>query len=213
MTGQIRFDLVPQKGLYELNKVLSSKLEEHPADAWRRNLSWRDALSNLKKHLYEFEIGNDFDEKGLLNIAHVASQALLICEMYSCYPQGDDRIIGVSNKPIVALDIDDVCLSFCESFEKKTGIKLNDYWNGSYQIREKLDELSTDEEFWTNLPVKHLPNFEPDMYITSRSVPVEWTKKNLEKMGFPCAPIYCVPWNVSKVDLLKEHKVDILIDD
>ena len=54
MTGQIRFDLVPQQGLMELNKVLSLKLRDHPADAWRRDLSWRDALSNLKKHLYEF---------------------------------------------------------------------------------------------------------------------------------------------------------------
>ena len=213
MTGPIRFDLVPQQGLMELNKVLSLKLRDHPADAWRRDLSWRDALSNLKKHLYEFEIGDDFDEEGLLNIAHVASQALLIAEMYSCYPQGDDRLIGVYNKPIIALDIDDVCLDFIGSFEKKTGIKLNDYWNGSYKIREKLEELSTDEEFWTTLPAKHLPSFEPDMYITSRSIPIEWTKKNLEAEGFPCAPVYCVPWNASKVELLKEHKVNILIDD
>ena len=30
---------------------------------------------------------------------------------------------------------------------------------------------------------------------------------------FPCAPVYCVPWNESKIDLLKEHDVSILIDD
>ena len=51
------------------------------------------------------------------------------------------------------------------------------------------------------------------MYITSRSIPIEWTKRNLERNGFPCAPVYCVPWNESKIDLLKEHKVSILIDD
>lgn len=213
METKTRFDLIPVKGLNEVNKVLTSKLEEHQINEWRKGLKWSDALSVLKKHLAEFEEGKDFDENGLLNIAHVASQALLIAEMYSCYPQGDDRVLGVSDKPIIALDIDDVCLDFMGSFEKKTGIKLNDYWNGSYQIREKLEELKGDKEFWTNLPAKYLPSFEPDMYITSRSIPVEWTKENLEKMGFPCAPVYSVPWNASKVALLKEHKVSILIDD
>jgi len=213
METKTRFDLIPVKGLNEVNRVLTSKLEEHQINEWRKGLKWSDALSVLKKHLAEFEEGKDFDENGLLNIAHVASQALLIAEMYSCYPQGDDRVIGVSSIPIIALDIDDVCLDFMGSFEKKTGIKLNEYWNGSYQIREKLEELKTDKEFWTNLPAKFLPSFEPDMYITSRSIPVEWTKENLEKMGFPCAPVYSVPWNESKVELLKEHGVDILIDD
>ena len=209
----VRHDLIPVNGLLEVDKVLTSKLADHSINEWRKGLNWSDALSILKKHLYEFESGNDFDEQGLLHIAHVASQALLIAEMYSCYPQGDDRVIGVSNRPIIALDIDDVCLDFIGSFEKKTGIKLNEYWNGSYQIREKLEELSSDKEFWTNLPTKHLPTFEPDMYITSRSIPVEWTKENLEKNGFPCAPVYCVPWNESKIDLMKEHNVSILIDD
>ena len=213
MPDKIRYDLVPQQGLNEVNKVLTSKLEEHQINEWRKGLSWSDAISILKKHLSEFELGNDFDERGLLHIASVASQALLLCEMYHCYPQGDDRIIGIYNTPIVALDIDDVCLDFIPAFEKKTGIKLNDYWNGSYEIGDKLKELSSDKEFWTTLPTKHLPTFEPDMYITSRSIPVEWTKENLERNGFPCAPVYCVPWNESKVELMKKHNVSILIDD
>lgn len=209
----MRYDLIPSKGLEEVHKVLNSKLDKYEINEWRKGLSWSEALSILEKHLLEFKSGNDFDKDGLLNIAHVASQALLLAEMYKCYPQGDDRIIGTYNRPIVALDIDDVCLDFIPAFEKKTGIKLNDYWNGSYQIREKLEELSSNKEFWTTLPTKHLPTFEPDMYITSRSIPVEWTKENLEKNGFPCAPVYCVPWNESKIDLLKEHNVNILIDD
>ena len=159
MHPKIRYDLVPQIGLNEVNKVLTSKLEDHLINEWRKGISWSSALSILKKHLSEFEVGNDFDEKGMLHMAHVASQALLLCEMYSCYPQGDDRVIGVSNRPIIALDIDDVCLDFIGAFEKKTGLKLNDYWNGSYQIREKLEELSTDKEFWTILPTKNLPSF------------------------------------------------------
>lgn len=208
-----RYDLIPSKGIEEVHKVLNAKLNKHEINEWRKGLSWSEALSVLKKHLLDFESGKDFDENGLLNIASVASQALLIAELYSCYPQGDDRVLGISAKPIIALDIDDVCLDFINTFERETGIKLNNYWNGSYQIKDALDKLSTNKEFWTNLPTKHLPSFEPDMYITSRSIPIEWTKENLEKNGFPCAPVYCVPWNESKVGLLKEHGVTILIDD
>lgn len=207
-----RFDLIPPHGITEVSKVLTEKLAKYNMNEWKNGLPWSEVLSSLKKHLAEFEVGNDFDSNGNLNMAHVAMNALIICEYFRIYPQGDDRIL-FSNKPIIALDIDDVCLDFVGAFEKKTGKKLNPYWNGTYEMRDLLNELSSDKEFWTTLPTLNKPSFEPDLYITSRSIPVEWTMENLEKNGFPCAPVYCVPWNESKVDLLKEHKVDILIDD
>ena len=46
----IRYDLVPQIGLNEVNKVLTSKLENHEINEWRRGLKWSDAISVLKKH-------------------------------------------------------------------------------------------------------------------------------------------------------------------
>lgn len=213
MTEQINYSLTPVLGVREVSRILTSKLEDHKLQEWRNIKHWSDIISNLKYHLSEFELGNDFDQSGLLNIAHVASDALLLAEMYSCNPQGDDRVIGISTRPIVSLDIDDVCLDFIPAFEKRTGIKLNNYWNGSYQIKEALDILKDDKEFWTTLPTKFLPDFEPDMYITSRSIPVEWTKENLERNGFPCAPVYCVPFNTSKKDFFIEKKVQIHIDD
>jgi len=213
MNQKIRYDLLPVRGVNEVNKVFTSKLAKHEVDAWKYGLSWTDVLSTLKEALTKFELGEDYDENGNLNIATVAMQSLILSEFYSTFPQGDDRKVAPLNRPVIALDIDDVCLDFIGGFEEKTGIKLNDYWNGSYEISEKLKELSNDKEFWTNLKTKHLPSFEPDLYITSRSIPAEWTKENLEKNGFPCAPVYCVPWNESKVELLKAHKVDILIDD
>lgn len=212
-TDKIRYDLVPQHGLQEVNKVLTSKLDKHAVNEWMTGLDWNDVISSLKKHLAAFELGQDYTPEGNLSIAEVASNALILAEYYHINPAGDHRVFLPVNKPVVALDIDDVCLDFLGAFEKKTGIKLNNYWNGSYQIKEKLEELSTDEEFWTTLPTKHLPTFEPDMYITSRSIPVEWTKRNLERNGFPCAPVYSIPWNTSKVELLKEHGATILIDD
>ena len=197
MNQKIRYDLVPMRGLNEVNKVLTSKLDKYEVNGWKTGLKWTEVLSSLKKHLTAFELG----------------EALILTEYFFINPAGDNREFLPINRPIVALDIDDVCLDFVGGFESKTGIKLNDYWNGTYEMKDKLTELSTDKEFWTTLKTKHMPSFEPDLYITSRSIPVEWTKENLERNGFPCAPVYCVPWNESKLDLLKEHNVSILIDD
>ena len=210
---KIRYDLIPAHGLQSVNEVLTSKLDQYKKNEWKYGIPWTEVLSSLKKHLIEFEMGEDYTKEGLLNIAEVAANALILAEYYKIYPQGDDRIIAPVNKPIIALDIDDVCLNFLDSFEKRTGKKLAPYWNGSYEMNNLLEELSKDKEFWTTLPTLHKPTFEVDLYITSRSIPVEWTKENLEKNGFPCAPVYSIPWNTSKVDLLKEHKVDIFIDD
>lgn len=211
--NKTRFDLVPVRGLNEVNKVMTSKLEKHEINEWMKGLKWTEVLSSLKKHLTAFELGEDYTKEGNLSIAEVAANALILAEYFAINPAGDDRVFLPVNRPIIALDIDDVCLDFIGAFEKKTGIKLNNYWNGSYQVQDKLNELSTDEEFWTTLETKNLPTFEPDLYITSRSIPVEWTKKNLERNGFPCAPVYCVPWNESKIEILKEHKVNVMIDD
>ena len=37
--------------------------------------------------------------------------------------------------------------------------------------------------------------------------------ENLQKMGFPCAPVHSVPWNTSKLELLKKLGTTIFIDD
>ena len=210
--NNIRYDLIPAQGITEVSKVLTHKLEKYDKNKWREGISWTEVLSSLKYHLTQFEQGIDYNEDGDLNIAEVASNALLLCEYYKIYPHGDDRPCLMRNRPIIALDIDDVCLDFKGSFQKRFG-KLNDYWAGSYNIGEQLEKIKDDKEFWTNLPALHLPSFEPSMYITSRSIPVEWTKENLQKMGFPCAPVYSVPFNESKLELLKKHNCSILIDD
>lgn len=213
MNKKVRYDLIPPRGIEEVHKVFNQKLETYNINEWKQGLSWSEVLSSLKKHLIEFEKGNDFDENGNHHIASVAMQALILSDYYSSYPQGDDRIFGMVDKPIVSLDIDDVCLDFAPYLQEKFGVKLNPYWNGSYEMYKMLDEVKDDKEFWTNIPAKHIPSFEPDLYITSRSIPNEWTMENLQKMGFPCAPVYSVPFNESKVELLKKHNVSIHIDD
>ena len=212
-SNKIRFDLVPPYGLLEVSKVLTQKLETYEVNEWKRGMNWTDVLSSLKKHLNEFECGNDYTPEGLLHIAEVANNALILAEFYHIYPQGDNRIIAPTTKPIVALDLDGVIFDFNKAYEERFNTKLNPYWDGNYQIGEHLKELQEDKEFWVNLPVLNRPTFEVDYYITSRSIPDEWTMESLQKNGLPCAPVKSVPWNTSKLDLLKELNVGVMVDD
>lgn len=211
--SSVRYDLVPQRGLNEVNKVLTSKLDTYEINEWRHGLKWSDAISILKKHLSEFELGNDYDENGLLNIAHVASQALLIAEMYSCYPQGDDRVIGPMHNTIIGLDLDDTVFDFLGSYEERFGVKLSDYWSSDYNMSENLKQLQNDKDFWVNMPIKNIPPIEVDYYVTARSIPVEWTMEAIQKNNLPKAKVYTLPWNVSKIDTLKSLGINVFVDD
>ena len=213
MTEKIRYDLIPILGEREVNKILTSKLEEHTINEWRNGLKWSDAISILKKHLSEFELGNDYDDKGLLHIAHVASQALLIAEMYFCYPQGDDRVLGAVDHPIIGLDLDDTVFSFLESYQKRFGVELSDYWSSDYNMGKNLEMLKEDKDFWVNMPVKHIPPVEVDYYVTARSIPVEWTMEAIQKNNLPKAKVITLPWNTSKIKTLKELGITVFCDD
>ena len=211
--SNVRYDLIPVQGITEVSKVLTEKLKKHEVNEWKYGISWTEVLSSLKKHLTEFELGNDYTEEGLLHMAEVASDALILCEYYSIYPQGDNRIIAPINKPIVGCDLDDVIFDFTGSYEKRFNTKLSNYWNGDYNMSKNLEQLKDEKEFWVNMPVKNRPSFEVDYYITARSIPVEWTKEAIQKNNLPKAPVYSLPWNVSKIDTLKELGVDFMIDD
>lgn len=213
MNQKIRYDLIPVRGLNEVNKVFTSKLEKHEVDAWKYGLSWTDVLSKLKQALTEFELGHDYDKNGNLNIATVAMQSLILAEFYSTFPQGDDRKIAPLNKPIVCVDLDDCIFDFIGAYESRFGVKTSDYWNGDYNMGENLKTLQQDKDFWVNMPVKNIPSFEVDYYVTARSIPVEWTQEAIQKNNLPKAKIYSLPWNVSKIDTLKQLDTDVMIDD
>lgn len=211
----IRYDLMPELGLLEVHKVLSSKLEKHSKNEWCQGISWSDIISNLEKHLSAFKRGEDYygDEANLLNIAAVAEEALLLCEAYTKFPHFDDRQIISATKPIICCDLDDCIFDFIGAFEKKFGITLSDYWKGSYEMGSKLDELTKDKDFWVNLPLKNRPQCEIDYYVTARSIPVEWTEEAIEKHNLPKAKVISLPWNVSKIPTLQSIGCQIMVDD
>ena len=211
--SKIRYDLIPNFGLEEVHKVFTDKLNKYQKNQWTQGLKWSDVLNSLEHHLMEFKKGNDYNKEGLLNIAEVAMNALILADYYQTFPQGDDRIIKQVNNPVISCDLDDVVFDFLGSYESRFGVKLSSYWNADYNMPDNLKELQQDKEFWINMPIKSQIPFEVDYYVTARSIPVEWTQEAIQKNNLPKAPIYSLPWNVSKIETLKKLGVTVHIDD
>lgn len=208
-----RFDLIPATAIDGIASVFGEGVKKgYLKDGWR-DITVNALLNKLKSKLTNFENQIDIDEDKLLNIDKVAAYAMMIKDLMTINPHRDDRYDRVSNAPRVALDVDDVVADFIGGYTEYTGEELNPYWAASYTLSSKLEELSKNEDFWVNLKVKHRPTFEPICYISSRSIPIEFTKKFIQKAGLPCAPVFHVPWNESKVDILKEQRIDVLVDD
>lgn len=208
-----RFDLIPSKATSGIAAVFGQGIKNgYEADGWK-NCKVSQLLNKLKEKLTAFENMEDLDDDDLCNIDKVAAYAMMIKDTISTKPQNDDRFNNFDELPRIALDVDDVVADFLGGFKAKTGLELNNYWAANYELGEELKKLANDEEFWVNLPVKNMPNFEPACYISSRSIPVEFTEKFIQKAGLPCAPVHHVPWNESKVEILKKEKIDVLVDD
>lgn len=213
MEQKIRYDLTPQYGIEEVSKVFTNKLNKYNQNEWKYGMQWTEVLSSLKKHLSRFERGKDYTKSGMLEMAEVAANALILCEFYHIFPQGDDRIMAPICKPIVGLDLDNVVFDFNTAYCKRFGTDMSPYWSANYQMPEHLKELESDKEFWVNLPVLHRPQFEVNYYITARNIPEDWIRESLQKNGLPCAPVHTVPWDQSKLKLIQDLGINVMIDD
>jgi hypothetical protein len=238
--NKIRHELIPTEFIDELAKVYTIGAEKYTirdeegriiddgADNWRKGLKWRGVLASIKRHINKFEKGEDYDEdypKELVDrfgkTFHLANAAWGIATLinhYTSHPELDDRNHKYLNDYRVGLDIDDVVCDWCSDWCKKFGYDLPKHWHFSYDNKEHFASFSPEEldEFYLNLPRKIEPSeipFNPSCYITSRSVPVELTKKWLQKNGFPTVPVYSVGFGKSKVDVAKEAGIDYFIDD
>lgn len=219
--GKIRYDLIPPSALNALGKVFSYGDQKYGVEAggcnrnWEKGLKWNGVIASALRHIESFRSGKDFDdESGLLHVAHAMANLAFIVEYYKTHPELDDRPkMWQQNNIKIGLDLDGVIFDFVKAYEERFKVKSNPYWSATYQMKDHLKELEKDENFWVNLPVMNKPEFEVDAYITSRSVPKEWIEESIQKNGLPCAPVYTVPWNVSKLPLLKELGISIYIDD
>lgn len=219
--GKLRYDLVPTSASEALAAVFTYGDKKYGVEAggtyrnWENGLRWLDVYASCQRHLESFKSGKDYDpESGLLHIEHAMANLAFLKEFYKTHPELDDRPKPWrSNDKRIALDLDGVIFDFNSAYEDRFKIKMNPYWQATYEMGDHLKELEQDKDFWVNLPLLHKPEFEVTAYITSRNVPKEWIEESIQKNGLPCAPVYTVPWNESKLPLLKELNITHLFDD
>lgn len=198
---------IPPYALKQVAKVLEKEHNLEPKE-------WSSLMNDLEASYQYFKSGKDINpDTGLYNLAHMASKALTLLEYYRTHPDLDDRYKPYLNFKRIVLDVDDVVADFSTAFHSRFNIPVAAYWNGSYEMKSRLDEIIQTKDFYVNLPVKHKPNFMPHAYVSSRSIPVEWTQEFLEKSGLPCCPVYHVPFEASKLEVLKRIDAEIFIDD
>lgn len=218
--GKNRLSLFEPHAVEELGKVFTKGSEKYLPRNWEKGMAWSKVLDSLKRHLNEFEKGNDYDpETNLFHIAHAAWNALALVSYYKLYPQGDDRPHSYLNPKKIYLDIDEVLAKWTPAWCKKWNIQEPSSWYFDRHIISRFDEMRKNEEldnFYLNLevltPASEIP-FEPAGYVTSRPVSTEITEQWLDANGFPHRPVYTVGLGQSKVEVLKELDCDIFVDD
>lgn len=114
----------------------------------------------------------------------------------------------------IYLDIDDVVADWVPTFCKRFNCPMPTSWVNAHITSERLNEIRKEKDYWINLPVRHIPNFQPQGYLSARSVPKQWAYEFMKQNNIPGrCNINQVPWNVSKIDKLKEFGAHIFIDD
>lgn len=213
--GKLRYDLIHPIAQEGLVKVLTKGSEKYSPRNWEAGMSWSTVIASLKRHLAAVEKGEDYDpETGLLHVDHIQCNAHFLSAYYHIYPKGDDR--RQPTIPKIGLDIDGVLADMQWSLCWYKNVEPFDpiYWDCP-EFHKLFKEVLGDKQFWVESLRSYYENsslpFEPHCYITSRSIPQEWTQEWLDKSGYPKAPLYSV--NGSKVELAKQAGIDYFIDD
>lgn len=235
---KLRYELLPSYALSKVVEVYTKGSEKYTlrdekgriiddgSNNWRNGLSWMDMIASVQRHIEAWKQGEDEDIELKTNHLGNAIWGLLgIIEYYKIYPQGDDRLHLYLQDKRCALDLDGVLVNFTKGFvdlARKKGHILpeeKDYiqahWNFPHSMTYLWEEIKSSKDFWLNLePIEANRNFgfEPTLYISSRSIPVEWTTEWLEKNGFPNSKVIHTN-GASKLDVLKENNIDIMVDD
>lgn len=215
--GKLRFDLVHPWAHEQMINVLTKGAEKYSSRNWEQGMAWSKVIASLKRHLNAIEKGEDYDsETGELHASHLACNAHFLTAYYKIYPQGDDRPHAYLKGVKIGLDIDEVIADWVKHWTKHHEQVTPEFWNFDKDIGEKFKKLQDDKNFWMSIPPKIDPKslpFEPHCYITSRSIPTEWTEEWIQNNGFPTVPVYSVGLDESKVDVAKKSGIDIFVDD
>lgn len=114
----------------------------------------------------------------------------------------------------IYLDIDDVIFRWQEAYAKRFNTNVPKSFVKSNLMTRRLNILTKEKDFWLNLPVKNVPNFQPKGFVSARGIPKAWTKQSLKMNNIPGrSNVHQVYWGQSKLQLLKSLNCDIFIDD
>ena len=108
----------------------------------------------------------------------------------------------------IGLDIDDTLLDFWTEYIKCFGNPKEDR-----VVTRNVYKLRKNRNFWENLPKLREIDFVPELYCTKRINSKVYTKRSLEKHGFPIRPIYQMYYQKGNKAHLIKGRVDVFIDD
>lgn len=109
----------------------------------------------------------------------------------------------------IGLDLDDTINFWWSEYIKMFGPPKNDY-----EIIKNLQrKLKKNKNFWINLPLKHYPDFEAELFCTKRIIPKAWSREYLIKHNIKVKPIYQQWYQYGKKSTLIKGRVDLFIDD
>lgn len=110
----------------------------------------------------------------------------------------------------IAIDLDDTIFDFLGAYRQNFPGEIN---MTEPKITKNVLALRKNKDFWENLPLLELPNFEPCIYATKRINSKVYTRNCLIKHGLPIKPIYQIyTQKGNKANIIKGH-CDVLIDD
>lgn len=218
--GKTRHDLVPTFAQEQYAKVLTMGAEKYGDHNWQKGMAWTKVLASMIRHLEAIKRGEDIDpESGLYHSAHIMCNAAFFTEYYKIYPQGDDRNPIKFFVPRRGVDIDGVFAAFSEHFLSWFNLDPTPavHWNDvRFRNEARWKAIENNPDFWLSIPplikAEDL-KFEPDAYVTARTIDSAITQKWLDMHNFPIAPLISVGRGGSKVEALREHKIDIYVDD
>lgn len=216
--GKPRYDLLESYALEQLVKVFTAGSKKYADRNWEKGMSWSKMIASLKRHLAAFEKGEDFDpETGLSHMSHCAWNAMGLVSYTKLYPEGDDRPHNYLTNKRIGLDIDNVICDWTKGWGQHHSITERPAcWHFSYENSQRFANKEMLNDLFSKLPRQIEPEelpFEPVAYVTARSIDESITKKWLEDNGFPCVPVYTVPFGASKVEMIKKAGIEWFIDD
>lgn len=89
--GKSMMSLLPPLALVEVAKVLTYGAKKYSRNNWMKGLPWTSYIDSLERHLQAWKTGEELDESGLLHIAHVGCNILMLIETVLLRPDLDDR--------------------------------------------------------------------------------------------------------------------------